>query len=88
VILLTRQGGASHARREKRNPDFFLDFTFQWLYKIRMQQSIVAISINDGRENRNHGNEEKGKEEKEVRALRQKRMGRPSASPKFFCELF
>jgi hypothetical protein len=41
-----------------------------------MQQSIVAISINDGRENRNHGNQEKGKKEKEVSDSRQNPRGR------------
>jgi len=44
--------------------DFFLDFTFQWLYKRRMQQAIVAISINDGRENRTMATKKKAKKKK------------------------
>jgi hypothetical protein len=48
----------------RRGADFFLDFTFQWLYKRRMQQRIVAISINDGRENRTMAAKKKAKKKK------------------------
>jgi hypothetical protein len=57
-------GLRSERHRRSRNPDFFLDFTFQWLYKRRMQQTIVAISINDGRENRTMATKKKAKKKK------------------------
>jgi hypothetical protein len=47
----------------------------------------LLISIYDGRENRNHGNQEKGKEkrkEKEVVIARQP-SGEAKASPNVFC---
>jgi hypothetical protein len=49
---------------DSHNTDFFLDFTFQWLYKRRMQQTIVAISIQDGRENRTMATKKKAKKKK------------------------
>jgi hypothetical protein len=43
--------------------------------------------MNNGRENRNNGNQEKGKEEKEaLREVNTDKGGTPSASPKFLCE--
>jgi hypothetical protein len=42
--------------------------------------------MNNGRENRNNGNQEKGKEEKEaLRKLYEVKKGTPKASPKFLC---
>jgi hypothetical protein len=51
-----------------------------------LQQKIVAdFSMKNGRENRNNGNQEKGKEEKEALTSQQeKERGTPKASPKFF----
>jgi hypothetical protein len=70
--------------KQQPTTDFFLDFTFQWLYKRRMQQTIVARFHENGRENRNHGNQEKGKKEKEVSASRQKPTGEATSLPQSF----
>jgi hypothetical protein len=44
----------------------------------------------NGRENRNNGNQEKGKEEKEAlsSSVRKKQKGTPQASPKFLYGFF
>jgi hypothetical protein len=50
-----------------------------------LQQITVAdFSMNNGRENRTNGNEEKGKEEKEaLREVARSKKGTRKASPKF-----
>jgi hypothetical protein len=51
---------------------------------------VADFSMNNGRENRNNGNQEKGKKEKEAlrRSVRSQKRGTPKASPKFLCERF
>src|SRR5271165_6497560 len=51
---------------------------------------VADFSMNNGRENRNNGNQEKGKEEKEAlrRSVRSQKRGTPKASPKFLCGSF
>jgi hypothetical protein len=45
--------------------------------------------MNNGRENRNNGNQEKGKEEKEaLRGQYKVKRGTPKASPKFLLRKF
>jgi hypothetical protein len=46
---------------------------------------VADFSMNNGRENRNNGNQEKGKEEKEAlrKSVRSQKRGTPKASPKF-----
>src|SRR5580692_4621018 len=48
---------------------------------------VADFSMNNGRENRNNGNQEKGKKEKEAlrRSVRSQKRGTPKASPKFLC---
>jgi hypothetical protein len=48
---------------------------------------VADFSMNNGRENRNNGNQEKGKEEKEAlrKSVRSQKRGTPKASPKFLC---
>jgi hypothetical protein len=46
---------------------------------------VADFSMKNGRENRNNGNQEKGKEEKEALTSQQQKekRGTPKASPKF-----
>jgi hypothetical protein len=46
---------------------------------------VADFSMNNGRENRNNGNQEKGKKEKEAlrKSVRSQKRGTPKASPKF-----
>jgi hypothetical protein len=47
---------------------------------------VADFSMNNGRENRNNGNQEKGKEEKEaLRKSVESQKGTRKASPKFLC---
>jgi hypothetical protein len=49
-------------------------------------KTAATFSMKNGRENRNNGNQEKGKEEKETlsKVQYQGNRGRSRASPKFF----
>src|SRR6267154_4257404 len=66
---------------------FFLTSFFNDSIHSTSDRTSLLISIYDGRENRNHGNQEKGKEkrkEKEVVIARQP-SGEAKASPNVFC---